>query len=91
MAVTKFLRWDKAEQKAAEIYLKFANAWSWETRGEGFAEEWYPCQDIDGMYVAPYLGPPYEGPKGPIEEPREGKELRGNAEIVDIVEWPPDV
>ncbi len=83
---TTFLRFkDKAD---AQAYVAETNAHSLSFAKEPFAADWYPRQDVDGFWCAPFYGPPYVGASGKIEEPADFDKLRIGAEEVDALYWP---
>lgn len=88
MAATKFLRWEAHQEAAASTYVTAINGHSQANYSEPFAAEWYPRQDVDGKWCAPYYGPPAVGSGGPIVEPEGFDELRSGAEMVDMLYWP---
>lgn len=88
MAATKFLRWASNEETAAQAYVTASNDYSLTHFSEAFAAEWYPRQDVDSKWCAPFFGPPAVGAGGPIAEPDGFPELRDGAETVDQIYWP---
>ena len=82
MAATKFLRWKADQQTEAATYVTAINAHSQSVAKEPFAAEWYPRQDVDGKWCAPFYGPPYK------EEPADFDKLRAGAEEVSALYWP---
>lgn len=48
----------------------------------------YVRNDIDGNWVVPYLGPPFEWYGEPFPEPAGGEAMRADGELRESVVWP---